>query len=193
MQWLNTLILKCSRSLWAFVAMWLGSTLSIAVLLWIGVAFAAATEGLQPFDLQDDLTVDQALAQLPRYTAESHRLYVLFAAVDFAFPLVASLASAAAAAFLLRHGLPAASAWLEARRGLLVLLLPTLFDWLENVAALAFIHLGSAPSPALATLLVVFKRLKLGSLRVLWALLVLLAVVAVVRKVVGWGRAGRGA
>jgi hypothetical protein len=191
MQWLHSLLLRCSRSLWAFVAIWLGSTLSIFVLLRIGVAFAAATEGLQPFDLQNDLTVDAALAQLPRYTAESHRLYALFAAVDFVFPLVASLASAATAAFLLRHGLPSVYARLEARRGLLVLLLPTLFDWLENVAALAFIYLGGTPSPPLATLLVVFKRLKLGSLNLLWALLMLLTLVAVVRKVAGWSRAVR--
>jgi hypothetical protein len=182
MTYLQGLILRCSKSPLAFLAVFLGFNLSFFALFRIAEAFAGATGGLQPFDMQNELTVEEVLAQLPHYTEASRRLYALFTVTDYVFPVLGGLFVASVGAFLLRHGLPSAYAWLEARRGLVVFLLPTLFDWLENVAALPVVFGAAPPSQSLATLLIVCKKLKLGSLFLSWTAIALLALVALGRK-----------
>jgi hypothetical protein len=175
----------------AYIAAVLGFSLSFFVLFRIAEAFSAVTGGLQPFDMQNGLRVEEVPVQLSRYTDASRRLYALFAVVDYLFPLAGGFFVASSGAFLLRHGVPAAYAWLESRRGLVVFFLPTLFDWLENVAAIAVIFPAAPPSSAFTTLLIVFKKLKLGSLFLSQGTLVLLALWLGVRKAVGLVRSSR--
>ncbi len=191
MSWLQGLLLRCSRSPLAFIAAVLVFCLSFFGLFRITAAFAEVTGGFQPFDMQNALDVDGVLAQLPLYTGDSRRLYAWFAATDFVFPAVGGLVVGGAAAFLMRHGLPSVYARFEARRGFVLFLLPTLFDFLENVAALAVIFRAPPPSQPLATILVVFHQLKLGSLILGHGTLLLLALVLVLRKVMGLAAASK--
>ncbi|HYO70652.1 MAG TPA: hypothetical protein VEU33_31695 [Archangium sp.] len=186
---LQGLLLRVSRSPLAFIASVLVFCLSFYGLFRITDAFAAVTGGFQPFDMQNVLKVDGVLAQLPLYTDDSRRLYAAFAATDFVFPAVGGLVVGGAAAFLMRHGLPSVYVRFEARRGFVLFLLPTLFDFLENVAALAVIFLAPPPSRALATILVGFHQLKLGTLLLGHGTIMLLALVLVLRKAVGLVRA----
>jgi len=185
---LQNLILRCSKSPVAYIAAVLGFSLSFLVLFRIAEAFSTVTGGLQPFDMQNTLRVEDVSEQLARYTEDSRRLYAWFAFVDYIFPLAGGFFAASSGAFLLRHGVPATYAWLESRRGLAIFFLPTLFDWLENVADIAVIFPEPPPVPSLATLLIVFKTLKLGSLFLSQGTLVLLALWLGVRKAVGLAR-----
>lgn len=176
---LHALVLRCSASAWASAALWLATVATLALLLHLGAEFAAVTAGAEPLDLQDGLDAEDALAQVARYSSASRRLYALFAALDVVFPLVGGLATASAAAFLARRAWPSAAAWLTARGGFLLLLAPTLFDWLENAAALILVFGAARSAPALA--LVAFKQGKLATLQATWVVLATLAVVAGVR------------
>lgn len=181
---LQGVVLRFSRSPLAFIAAVLAFCLSFLGLFCITQAFAAVTGGFQPFDMQNALDVPGVLAQLPLYTEDSRRLYVGFAATDFVFPTAGGLVLGGAAAFLLRHGLPSVYARFEARRGFVLFLIPTLADFLENVAALAVIFLAHPPSRPLATLLIGFHQLKLGTLGLAYGATLLLALVLVLRKAV---------
>lgn len=185
---LHALILRASRSLGAFLALVLGFSLLLTALLRIGTAFATVTAGHLPFDLQNNLSVDEITAQLPRYTDASRSLYGLFALIDTAFPLVGGLMTAAAAAFLTRRASPDVYTRVEARRGFLVLITPTLFDWLENVAILAAIFTYPPGARPLFTLVVVFKKLKLASLALCQTAILLLAASALGKTLLRRGR-----
>ncbi|MFY0567285.1 hypothetical protein ACN28E_26135 [Archangium lansingense] len=182
---LQGLILRFSRSLLAFIAGILVFCLSFYGLFTITAAFSAVTGGFQPFDMQNDLDVAGVLAQLPLYTEDSRRLYAWFAATDFVFPLAGGFAFGGAAAFLMRHGMPSLYARFEARRGFVLFLLPTLFDYLENGVALAVVFLVPSPSQPLATVLVGFHQLKLGTLILAHSTTLLLALFLVLRKAGG--------
>lgn len=178
---LQGLLLRFSRSPLAFIAAFLVFCLSFYGLFRITHAFAAVTGGYQPFDMQNGLDVAGVLAQLPLYTGDSRRLYAWFAATDFVFPAAGGLVLGGAAAFLMRHGLPSVYARFEARRGFVLFLLPTLFDFLENLAALTAIFLVP-PSQLSATILVGFHQLKLGTLILGHGTTMLLGLVLVLRK-----------
>lgn len=182
---LQALLLRFSRSPLAFIAAVLVFCLSFYGLFRITHAFAAVTGGFQPFDMQNGLDVAGVLAQLPLYTDDSRRLYAWFAATDFVFPAAGGLVFGGAAAFLMRHAMPSVYAWFEARRGFVLFLLPTLFDFLENLAALTVIFLVPSPSQALATVLVGFHQLKLGTLITAHSTTMLLGLFLVLRKTVG--------
>ena len=120
----------------------LGLGLLAGVLAWlvvviIGGQFAAATGGLEPFDMQPGLRAGDILAQLPSYTEESRHLYTRFFLVDFFLPLAAYGAVALLWAWLLARAAPG----LAARHPWIALFpcLPLLFDWGENLAFLALI------------------------------------------------------
>lgn len=163
-QGLNRLVVRVSGSAPLFALATVLAFGSLAVLMRIGEAFPAAAGGAQVFDLQNGLTAAQVLAQLPGYTDEARRLYYAFTAVDYLFPFAASLFLAAIAAFCLRRAFPGAYAAAVARNLLPLVMIPALFDWCENVAALVAITAWPDTSPAMAGAIVVAKRLKLGFL-----------------------------
>lgn len=173
MKRLHQLILRCSQNGWLFLGALLGFALTLFALLQIGVRFAAVTQGAEPFDLQNDLTLNAIFTQLPIYTDQSRRLYLLFTLIDYLFPLCAGLWVAGAAAFFVRYTLPVFYQRMVERQGFLLLLLPTFFDWAENLASAALIYL--APTVHwLATLLLLCKQAKLTTLYATQGLLLLL-------------------
>lgn len=164
MQGLNRLVVRVSGSAPLFALVTVLAFGSLAVLMRIGAAFPAAAGGAQVVDLQNGLTAAQVLAQLPGYTDEARRLYYAFTAVDYLFPFAASLFLAAIAAFCLRRAFPGAYAVAVARNLLPLVMIPALFDWCENVAALLAITAWPDTTPAMAGAVVAAKRLKLGFL-----------------------------
>lgn len=143
----------------------------------IGPRFAALTGGSLPFDLQNTLTVEQVFAQLATYPEDARRLYYLFSAIDFAFPLFASLFLAGVAAFALRYLWPRGYDWVTTRRLWVLLLLPALFDWAENVFALTVIMAYGQELRTAAALMIYSKVAKLSLMTVAqvlgWGLLLL--------------------
>lgn len=181
MQTLNSLMLRFSQSWPLFL---LAAVITFgSIYLFTGVIeprFTALTGGAAPFDLQNSLTVDQACEQLAAYTPGARRLYYVFAAIDFPFPLFASLFLAGIAAFSLRYLWPTGYRWVTERRLWVLLLLPALFDWLENVFALTLV---TAPGHELRTAAALMIYAKLGKLSLTavaqllaWGLLVLAAI-----------------
>jgi len=129
----------------ASIASWrlvLPSGLLAVLLAWLvvvvlGGQFAAATQGLKPFDLQPGLTAGDILAQLPLYTGESRRVYTGFFVADFFLPLAAYGTVALLWAWLLARVAPAFFA-----RHPAVALIPCVgmaFDWGENLAFLSLV------------------------------------------------------
>jgi hypothetical protein len=178
---LSRLIVRVSASLPLFALTTVLAFGSLAVLMRIGAAFPAVAGGAQVFDLQNGLTAADVLAQLPGYTDEARRLYRAFTAVDYLFPFAASLFLAAIAAFCLRRAFPGAYAVALARNLLPLLMIPALFDWSENVAALVAIEAWPDTTPAMATAIVVAKRLKLACLVVAQAVVGALLLATAVR------------
>ena len=139
--------------------------------------FVAQTGGSPPFDLQNRLTVEQVYAQLPTYTDSARQLYYLFAVIDFAFPLFASLFLAGIAAFSLRYLWPRGYDWVTARKLWVLLLLPAFFDWAENIFALTIISAHGHELRGAAMMMIYSKLGKLSLTLVAqvlaWSLLVL--------------------
>jgi hypothetical protein len=161
---LNQLILRVSASLPLFLLTVVVFAVTLVALNRISQGFPALAGGAQPFDMQNGLTPAEVLTQLPGYSDAARRQYRLFTAIDYVFPLAGGLFLAAIAAFCLRWQFPA---WYErAAKGAWFpwLLLPTLFDWSENVAAVIAIGAWPETSAAMATALVTAKKLKLGTL-----------------------------
>lgn len=156
---LQQLILAVSRSgVWSGLTL-AGAAAALLALQAIGTRIEREV-GAPPFDLQHLLSLADIADQLPRYTDGARRLYGLFVAVDMAFPLLASLFLASICAFLLRRGPPALYQRLVAGGWLTLLLLPAVFDWAENLAALTLVLGGTAWMPA-SLLLIGAKALKL--------------------------------
>lgn len=178
---LNQLVIRISTSGWLFIATTVVAFGSLGILNQIGAAFPAHAGGAQPFDLQNGLTTGQVFAQIAGYTEQARRLYYLFTAIDYVFPLAAGLFLAAAGAFGLRHGLPAIYATLAQRQLFPLFLLGSAFDWCENVAALTAI-VGYPDAPAVVpALLVGAKRLKLFFVLLTNGLVAVLLLVAAAR------------
>jgi hypothetical protein len=178
---LNGLIVRVSGNGWLFALTTVLAFGSLTILMQIGEAFPAVAGGAQPFDLQNELTAAEVLAQLPGYTEQARGLYLQFSAIDFVFPFAAGLFLAAIAAFSMRHAFPAAYGWLTARSLLPLMMLGTLFDWCENVAALSAIYSWPDTGAGLATAPVIAKKLKLTMViasQLLAALLLLAAAAA---------------
>jgi hypothetical protein len=116
----------------------------------IAPAFAAATNGIPVFDLQPGLQPEQIWQQLPRYTAESIRIYWQFFWLDMAFPLAAFTALALLWAQLLRIASAAASVrWASTA---LIPFSTLLFDWAENLAFMSLVQIYPAEPAWLAAL-----------------------------------------
>ena len=136
---LNQFIIRCSFSFGKVLLLFIGFFGSLQALLFIGERFGPHAGGALPFDLQNWLTVEEIFAQLPNYTDQAFTLYFVFASIDFLFPLFAGLFLAVLWAWVLRHTQPR---WYDRalQSNLFVLLLiPTIFDWVENVMFLSLI------------------------------------------------------
>lgn len=145
--------------------------LSFRALRIVDAGFQRDTAGHPTFDFQNRLTVQDMRAQLPAYGAASRRHYRRFFVADLIFPLSASLTIAALQRALLRGAARAGGRPLAHRRLAwnvpLLALAPTLFDWGENVCFLMVVHRWPRFAPEVARRGVIFKRLKLASLRLL--------------------------
>ena len=163
---LQDLIIRISRTWWLYLIVLVLFIGSLRVLTRIGDHFPAYAGGAAPFDLQNDLRADEVYPQLTGYTEQARGLYYAFTLIDYAFPFFGGLFIAATVAFALRNSLPRLYDALVARKLLLVLMLATAFDWLENVAAAAVIILYPTEVSWLPNLLIVAKKCKLAALLV---------------------------
>ena len=159
---LQAFAIRISRSWWLYVTV-LGLFIgSLQALNRIGERFPAYAGGAIPFDLQNDLLPAQVYAQLADYGDGARQLYYAFTVIDYAFPFFAGLYITATVAFALRTSLPKLYDALVARRLLLVLMIATVFDWLENVTAVTAIALYPTEISWLPGLLVLAKKGKLA-------------------------------
>ncbi len=161
---LEEFVLRVSRTWWLYLGVLFLFVGSLQALTRIGQKFPAFAGGSIPFDLQNDLRADQVYAQLAGYTEPARELYYAFTLIDYAFPFFAGLFITATVAFALRNGLPGVYAAVIARKLLLVLMLPTAFDWLENVSAVSAILVYPTEVRWLPLLLVAAKKCKLATL-----------------------------
>lgn len=162
MNFLNQLIIRISKSTWLYMAVFAGFFGTLQALLRIGERFREHAAGSVPFDLQNQLTVEQIFAQLAAYTEEAFQLYHVFTAIDFFFPLFAGLFLGATVAFLLRHSVPRWYSIAEEKNLFVLFLLATLFDWLENISLLGVLAGYPNELSTIATLAVAAKMGKLG-------------------------------
>jgi len=179
---LNRAVIRFSQSAGLFL---LASVVAFGVLglvfFPINIAFAELTGGLQPFDFQNDLTVEKIFAQLPRYTEPVRQLYIAFAYADYFFPFFASMFLAALSAFSLRHLSPGAYEWINARNLFVVFFLGCAFDWLENLFALIVIFSYPEKMAVAANLLVLSKAGKLTCVMIFQGVTWLLFALAVLK------------
>lgn len=159
---LQALILHISRTWWLYLAVVLLFVGSLQALMQIGARFPAVAGGASPFDLQNELVASAVYPQLAGYTDQALRLYYAFNLIDYGFPLFAGLFISATVAFSLRNSAPRFYDALVARKLLLVLMIATACDWLENLAAIATITLYPTEYDWLPVLLVTAKKFKLG-------------------------------
>ncbi len=163
MRWYNDLVIRVSQSafLWVMSAVFAFGSLYF-VFMNLGVPFEKIV-GAPMFDFQRQLTVEQIFAQLPNYDEQARAIYRAFLFVDFYFPFFAGLVMAAAGAFAWRHLAPGFYAKVTGRKLLAIFLVPTLFDWSENISAI--IVVGAYPQELhwAASLLVVSKMGKLAT------------------------------
>jgi len=160
---LNQFIVRCSFSVWKFVMLVAGFAGTLRVMQLIGERFKEYSGGSLPFDLQNSLNSEQVYAQLANYTDYANTLYYIFSAIDFFFPLLAGLMLATICAFVLRHSAPQFYESALQRNLFPILLIPTLFDWLENLTLLATIITWPESPDSAITAAVLAKQVKLGT------------------------------
>ena len=132
-KFVNNLIVSCSKSWWKFLLVLGGQIGTISVLNNITEGFPAISGGHKPFDMQNSLQAHEIFLQLATYTPEAFSQYSLFQMVDYVFPVFGGLVLACAVAFALRHASPILYQRALDTRVLFLLLIPTIFDWLENI------------------------------------------------------------
>ncbi|MBL8045811.1 MAG: hypothetical protein JNL09_04675 [Anaerolineales bacterium] len=177
MRTFHAFIIKISHMGKLFLAFVMGFALCLWLLRVIGAQFASVTQGHLPFDLQNELSRAAVSEQLSVYTSASRLWYWLFAAVDFAFPLLGGLFTAPAVAFLLRHTQPRLYAQLTTRHGFVYFTMPMLFDWLENIANLLLINFYPPLWAEAANAMLTLKQFKLITLFITQGALVMLFVI----------------
>lgn len=167
---LNRFIVSCSESWWKVLLLFAGQMVTIRILTNIEKGFPAITNGDVPFDMQNTLQASQVFEQLAGYTQQAFADYYLFQAVDFAFPLFAGLFLAAVCTFALRHAAPRWYSYAVKKNLLVLLLLATLFDYLENLNFLWVVSTWPEPAVLAAQLGVLAKKLKLACMSIGFAL-----------------------
>jgi len=178
---LNRFIVACSHSWWKVLLLFAGFFTTLRALQVMTGNFPALSQGNIPFDMQNGLTPAQIYEQLPQYSPDAFSSYYLFQAVDFAFPLFAGLFLAAVFAFGLRHAAPGWYLVVVAKKLLLLILLATLFDYLENVNLLWVIAAWPEQTMLAAQLAVMAKKAKLACMVTANSLTALALVAAAVR------------
>lgn len=113
-------------------------------------AFQEATNGLQPLDLNLELTAEQVYSELPSYTDRSKVLYLWFAIVDYIYPFANSLFFALLWCWIFNKRSNRLFELLLANGILLVAFLFALVDWLENAGFLIIVFTYPAEYPAIA-------------------------------------------
>lgn len=181
MRWYNDLAVRTSRSPWLFVNSAVFAFGSLAfVFMNINVPFEAAV-GAQMFDFQNGLTTEQIFAQLVNYDDESRALYHAFLFVDFYFPFFAGLVMAAAGAFALRNVSSKYYETIRMKNLFAVFLIPTVFDWGENIFALTVVNAWPEPLGWAATGLVLCKKGKLAGVMFFQGVVLLTLVIALLK------------
>jgi hypothetical protein len=181
MRWYNDLVIQTSKSPWLFINSAVFAFGSLAFVFFnINVAFEA-TVGAQMFDFQNSLTPEQIFAQLKNYDESTRALYHAFLFVDFYFPFFAGLVMAAAGAFAWRYLIPARYEIIRTRNLFVVFLIPTLFDWGENIFALTVVNAWPDALGWAAAGLVLCKKGKLAGIMILQAIVFLSLVLALLK------------
>jgi hypothetical protein len=163
---LNEFIVACSESWWKFLLIFLGQTGSFQILGRITAEFPAVTAGDVPFDMQNSLSSEQIFAQLDGYSDAAFDLYYLFQLTDYFFPLFAGLLLATVCAFSLRVASPGLYATALSRKLFVLLLVPTVFDWLENLSLLRVVSAWPNQADLAANMAVAAKMGKLSTMSV---------------------------
>ena len=166
---INGFIIACSLSWWKFLLLFVATIATMGYLQAVTAKFPAITAGDIPFDMQNNLTVEQIFTQLEGYSEAAFSLYATFQAVDYFFPIFASLFLASICAFSLRTASPDFYAIALRKNLFLLLLIPAAFDWLENINLLWVISRWPEQSQTAAALAVIAKQGKLATLYIDWA------------------------
>jgi hypothetical protein len=183
---LTRLLLAASRSWWLCGLIFVLNFLSFRILFGLEDRFEALTN-LPVFDTQNSLTSEALVQQLPLYTGAAYVAYLRFAAFDFVFPLIAALFLAVVWAVLLRLQSGRVAQRLLGSNLPLLPFCATIFDWLENISLLAVTGATSPPGYLLLSSVILFKRLKLASLALIWVVtLLLLVLLAAHRSAAYW-------
>ncbi len=161
---INQFIIACSQSWWKFLLIFIGQFATMRVLMAITEEFPLVTAGDVPFDMQNTLQSGQIFSQLEGYTDRAFDLYKIFQTVDYLFPLFAGLLLASVCAFSLRMASPGLYATAVNKNLFVLLLIPTCFDWLENLNLLCVISAWPHRVELAASLAVAAKMAKLGSM-----------------------------
>jgi len=182
---LTRYMVTLSQKWWAVLLVFSLNFASFGILFSLEDQFEALTN-VPTFDTQNDLTAELVLQQLPLYTGEARDAYLRFATFDFVFPLVAGIFVTVLWTLLMRLNTWRLPQQLLLWNVPLLVLLITLWDWLENVSFLMILSTGATPSPALINAALFFKRLKLTWLSLNGAVisgLILLLVLNVISRV----------
>lgn len=180
---INNFIVNCSASWWKTLLLLAGQSAAFRGMNAITTRFPEITAGDIPFDMQNDLRPEQVFTQLAGYTEQAFSDYYLFQAIDFAFPLLAGLFLACLFTFGLRHAAPRFYAYATARNLLVLMLLPVMFDYLENINLLWAVTAWPERADLAAQLGVLAKQAKLATLYTAFALTGLALLGAAVRWV----------
>jgi hypothetical protein len=151
---------------------------SFTILFSLEARFETLT-GLPVFDTQNDLSREQILEQIPLYVGEAQSAYLLFAAYDFVFPLIAGFFVAVIQTWLLKHNNSSLAQKLRDWNLPLLVFFSTASDWLENVGMLAIVFTNPDIPDFWIYFALVFKRLKLIFLAFSFISLMLTAVFTV--------------
>ncbi len=178
---LNSFIVNCSTSWWKFLLLFAGQIGTMQVLTRITDQFPAATNGDVPFDMQNSLSPADIYIQLEGYTDQAFDLYMVFQAVDFFFPLFAGLTLATVCAFALRHVSDKLYNIATAKKLFVLLLIPTLFDWLENINLLWVVLAWPDQVSLAANMAVLAKMGKLSTMAVAFLLIFALLIAAAIQ------------
>jgi len=166
---INRFIVRCSESWWKIVLIFIGQSATFQVLNRITGNFPALTAGDIPFDMQNSLTTAQIFSQLSGYSDEAFRQYWIFQAVDYLFPLFAGLLLAVICAAALRTASPRLYQIACERHLFLLLLIPTVFDWSENLGLLWTVAAWPEQADFAASLAVAAKMGKLTTMLISFA------------------------
>jgi hypothetical protein len=178
---INSFIIGISVSWWKFLLVFIAFNSTLFGLQNITASFPDISGGHQPFDMQNDLQSYQIFEQLSTYTDQAFSAYSLFQAIDYFFPLFGGLVIAAIAAFSLRHLSTKYYEIAVSKNLFLLMFIPTICDWLENLTLLSVIVAWPEEAGTLAALAVAAKKAKLVTLLIAQPITLLLLLSAALR------------